>query len=68
MSEVGEIVMEAVAAAPVPVRLAVWGLLPALSFMVSVPRRRPVAVGVKVTLMVQLPRPGTEVAQVLVCV
>ena len=55
------------ATVPVPVRLAVWGLLVALSVTVSVPVRVPVAVGVKVTLMVQLPPAATLVPQLLVC-
>src|SRR5947207_13425984 len=38
---------------PVPLRLTVWGLLPALSLMVSVPVLIPVAVGAKVTLRLQ---------------
>ena len=50
---------------PLPVRLTVWGLLPALSIMVRVPVRVPVTVGVKVTLMVQLPPAATDVPQVL---
>ena len=50
---------------PLPVRLTVWGLLPALSVMVRVPVRVPVTVGVKVTLMVQLPPAATDVPQVL---
>ena len=45
-------------AAPVPVRLAVWGLLSALSLTVNVPVRIPDAVGVKVTLIVQLALPA----------
>lgn len=67
VKDAGEIVNEAAAAVPVPVRLAVCGLLLALSRTVNVPLRRPVAVGLKVMLMVQLPRPATEVPQVLVC-
>ena len=39
---------------PVPLRLAVWGLPAALSATLSVPLRAPVAVGVNVTLIVQL--------------
>src|SRR5205809_767024 len=41
--------------APVPETAAVWGLLLALSVTVNVALREPVAVGVKVTLMVQVP-------------
>lgn len=51
---------------PVPVRLMVCGLLLALSVMVTVPVRVPVAVGWKVTLMVQLPPAVTEPPQLLV--
>src|SRR5947208_1920829 len=40
---------------PVPDTAAVWGLLPALSVTVNVALREPVAVGAKVTLMVQVP-------------
>ena len=42
-------------AVPVPVRLTVCGLLFALSVMVSVPALFPVEVGLKTTLMTQLP-------------
>src|SRR5438132_33702 len=52
-------------AVPLPVRLTVWGLLPALSVMVRAPVRVPVTVGVKLTLMVQLPPAATDVPQVL---
>ena len=38
---------------PVPVRLMVWGLFEAVSCTDRVPVRVPVAVGVKVTLMMQ---------------
>jgi hypothetical protein len=54
------------AVVPVPVRLAVCGLLPALSVTVSVPDRLPTTVGVNVTLMVHLALPSTDAAQVLV--
>ena len=53
-------------ATPVPVRATVWGLPVALSVMVIVPGWLPVAVGVKVTVMVQLAAGATEVPQVLV--
>jgi hypothetical protein len=49
-----------------PVRLTVWGLPVELSVIVTEAVRVPVAVGAKVTLMVQLPPAGTEVPQVLV--
>jgi hypothetical protein len=39
---------------PVPLRLTICGLLESLSFMVSVPVLVPVAVGTKVTLIVQI--------------
>ena len=42
-------------ATPVPDTPAVWGLLLALSVTVNVAFREPVAAGVKVTLMVQVP-------------
>src|SRR5438046_1734454 len=42
-------------AIPVPDTPAVWGLLLALSVTVNVAIRDPVAAGVKVTLMVQVP-------------
>ena|SRR5438093_1459107 len=45
---------EPVALAPSPVRLAVWGLLRALSIMFSAPARDPMAEGVNVTLIPQL--------------
>src|SRR6266404_4036407 len=54
-------------AAPVPVRLTDCGLPLALSVMVIAPVRVPVAVGVNVTLIVQLAPAATEVPQVLVC-
>lgn len=43
----------ATGATPLPVRVTVCGLPLALSVMVSVPGREPVAVGVKVILKVQ---------------
>src|SRR5205814_388011 len=36
---------------PVPVKLTVWGLVDAVSSIVSVPVRAPIAVGTNVTLM-----------------
>ncbi len=56
----------AVAATPVPVRLTLCGLPAALSVIDTVPVRVPVAVGVKVTLMVQLAPATTEAPQVFV--
>src|SRR5579863_5634266 len=54
------------AAAPVPLKLAVCGLLEALSVTVRVPVAAPVAVGLKVTLIVQLLLAASEVPQLLV--
>ena len=53
-------------ATPVPVRATVCGLPVALSVTVIVPAWLPVAVGVNVTLIVQLPPAATEAPQVLV--
>ncbi len=52
---------------PVPVRLAVCRLPAALSVIVMAPVRVPVAVGVNLTLIVQLPPAATEVPQLFVC-
>ena len=55
---------------PVPDTPAVWGLLLALSVTVNVALREPVAVGVKVTLIVQVPLAATVEGlkgQLLVC-
>jgi hypothetical protein len=52
--------------APVPVRLTLWVAGLALSAMVNDPLREPLAVGVKVTLRVQLALPARLVPQVLV--
>lgn len=58
----GATVMEvSVAATALPLRLAVWGLLLALSTTVNVPGNLPAAVGENVTLITQLP-PGAIVA------
>ena len=54
-------------AVPVPERLAVCGVLVALSVTVSVAERVPPAVGVNVTLMVQLELAASEVPQLFVC-
>lgn len=54
------------ATSPVPVRAAVWGLPEALSLTESVALRVPPAVGVKVTLIVQLPPAATDEPQLLV--
>ncbi len=52
---------------PVPESATVWGLLGSLSTMLKVPVRAPVAVGVNVTLTVQVVSEGTLVPQLLVC-
>jgi len=54
------------ATVPVPVRLTVCGLPAALSEMLTVAARVPAAVGVNVTLIVQLPPDATELPQVVV--
>src|SRR2546423_662758 len=53
-------------AVPVPVRAALWGLPAALSVRVSDPVRVPAAVGVNVTLMVQLATAARGEIQLLV--
>ncbi len=52
--------------APVPFRATVWGDPAALSVIVSVPARFPVAVGIKVTATVQVAPAATLVPQLLV--
>ena len=52
---------------PLPLSVIVCGLLPALSVRVMEPTALPVVVGVKVTLMVQIPPVATDEPQVLVC-
>ena len=61
---VGEMVTGA--ATPVPARPTVWGLLLALSVMVSEALRDPVAIGAKVTSIVQLVPAETPLPQLLV--
>lgn len=51
---------------PVPVRLAVWGLLLALSVIVRVPVLAPSCVGLNVTPIEQCPKAGTETPHGLV--
>jgi hypothetical protein len=51
---------------PVPERATVWGLPLALSVILSEAARLPLAVGVKVTLIVQFAAAVTELPQVLV--
>jgi hypothetical protein len=63
VSDVGETL--AVRETPVPLRLTVCGLPLASSLMLREALRLPVAVGVKVTLMVQLAPAATDVPQVL---
>jgi hypothetical protein len=55
-----------VKSAPAPLRATVWGLPVALSVIVSVPLRAPLAVGVNVTLKVQEALAARLVPQVLV--
>src|SRR6516164_8512630 len=57
----------ALAAAPVPVRLTVCGLPCALAVIDTAPVRVPVAVGVKVTLIVQLALAANDAPQLLLC-
>ena len=52
---------------PIPETEIVCGLLPALSVIVTEPKRLPDAVGVNVTLMVQLVPAATLVGQLLSC-
>ena len=54
------------ATTPVPVRLTVWVAGLALSVIVKVPLLDPAAVGVKVTLRVQLAPAATVAPQLLV--
>jgi hypothetical protein len=65
VNEAGERLTTAVVA-PVPVRLTVWVAGLALSVMVTAPVLVPVAVGLKVTLRVQLAPAATLEPQVLV--
>jgi hypothetical protein len=69
VSDVGETLAPGVAAVvPVPVRVTACGLPAALSVMVTAADRAPVAVGLNVTLIVQLPVfAATELPQVFVC-
>ena len=64
-------VMREKAASPIPERATVWGLPVAVSAMLKIPLRVPLAMGEKVTLMLQLcptARVLSRAAQVLVCV
>ena len=56
-----------VKSAPVPVSAMVWGLLPALWVRIIDPVRVPLAVGAKVTLIVQSEPAATLAPQALVC-
>ncbi len=51
---------------PMPLRLTLCGLSPTLSVIVIEPFLIPVAVGAKVTLMVQIPLEASELPQVFV--
>ena len=63
----GSVVVDIVSATtPVPLRLTVLGLLGALLVIVTAPVRVPVAVGVKVTLIVQSAPAASVVPQVVV--
>ena len=64
----GEMLIEVsvVAPWPVPVRLMVCGLFEPLSVIVTVPVWVPVAVGVKVTVIVHLAAAAKELPQLLV--
>src|ERR1700680_3014690 len=53
-------------AVPVPDRATVWGLVGSESLIVKVALRVPAAVGLKVTLMVQLAPPASDDPQLLV--
>ena len=57
----------AIGPVPVPARLTCCGLPPALSVMFKVAERLPLAVGVKVTLNVQLAPAPNATPQLLVC-
>jgi len=57
---------EMIEAVPVPDRLMVCGLFRALSVIVTAPVRVPIAVGVKVTVIVQFAPGATEAPQVVV--
>ena len=62
--------MERVAAGlvvPVPLRLTLWGLVGSESLRVTFADRVPAAVGVNVTLRVQLAPDATLAPQVFVC-
>jgi hypothetical protein len=62
----GETVAVVLVLAPVPERLTVCGLPVALSEMVRLPLRVPVAVGVNITLIVQFAPAVTLVPQLFV--
>lgn len=57
----------AAGAMPVPVSEMALGLVAALELMVTAPVRVPVAVGVNVTVIVQLVPPASDAGQLLVC-
>jgi len=62
----GERLTAPIGVEPVPERATIWGLPLALSLMLTEAVRLPLAVGVKVTLIVQFPPGATELPQVLV--
>ena len=62
----GESETAAGAGVPVPLRITVWGLPLALSEIVKAPLILPVAVGAKLTLIVQLAPPAREDPQLSV--
>lgn len=66
IENVGVAAAVGVVVVPVPERASVWGLPAALSVRVSEADRSPLAVGVKVTLIVQLCPTPTELPQLLV--
>jgi hypothetical protein len=69
LTEFVDVVIEkfpALAAEAVPVRLTICGLPEALSVMLTVPVRVPVAVGLNVTLITQFPAAAKELPHVLV--
>ena len=59
--------MKSGAGVPVPLKLPVCGVPAALSLMLKVPEREPVAVGVNVTLMLQLVPAANATPQLLLC-
>jgi len=58
--------METAKSTPLPARVTIWGLPPALSVIVRAPPTVPTAAGVNVTLIVQLALAGRGLVQLLV--